>query len=302
MSDKRKLSKKEREKEHRRLERGVQGGSGVDYSKVSDRHVDDKRFERELEHKKNLEAAPYAIGKGEAGAGGDQASRTKTLLLHAAPSAAYDAFIRMQAGLGERTIADKINDPNRITWDHFKKVNADKLDLVGNDLKKMVEYRKQLDREREGRLAASRDGKKKQGKAHKHSDDDESGSSSGSESSSGSSSSEEERHRKRKRSEKKKKRKRGDAERDKKRKKRRKSSSRRSGGDGSSGGEESGSEAEGGERSSSKRHHKSGRKKHRKEKGERGEGKGGKKEGGGGGEHHDPMRLSSFLQGSDSDT
>jgi hypothetical protein len=66
MADK-KLSKKDRQKELRQLDRQLQGGgSGVDYSKVSDRHVDDKRFEREMEHKISLEKSPYGILK-EAG-------------------------------------------------------------------------------------------------------------------------------------------------------------------------------------------------------------------------------------------
>jgi hypothetical protein len=40
------------------------------------------------------------------------------------PSATYDAFIRLHTGQGERSIADKINDPNRMTWDQFKKVRT----------------------------------------------------------------------------------------------------------------------------------------------------------------------------------
>jgi hypothetical protein len=65
MADKK--SKKDRQKELRQLDRQLQGGgSGVDYSKVSDRHVDDKRFEREMEHKISLEKSPYGIVK-EAG-------------------------------------------------------------------------------------------------------------------------------------------------------------------------------------------------------------------------------------------
>jgi len=43
-------------------------------------------------------------------------------------------------------------DPNRITWEQYKKENEEKLDLVGDDVRKMVEYRAQLDRDREERL------------------------------------------------------------------------------------------------------------------------------------------------------
>ena len=90
---KRKKSKSDREAELRALDKDLRGtsGAGVDYSKVSDRHVDDSRFEREL-------AAPPP------NSGGDR-------------SAAFDAFMRLQTGQGERTIEDKINDKNRPTWE-----------------------------------------------------------------------------------------------------------------------------------------------------------------------------------------
>lgn len=41
-----------------------------------------------------------------------------------APSATYDAFMRMQTGQETRTIADKINDPNRVSWEQFRKVRV----------------------------------------------------------------------------------------------------------------------------------------------------------------------------------
>ena len=44
------------------------------------------------------------------------------LLLPKAPSATYDAFMRMQTGQETRTIAHKINDPNRVSWEQFRKV------------------------------------------------------------------------------------------------------------------------------------------------------------------------------------
>lgn len=58
----------------------------------------------------------------------------------------------MAAGLESRTIADKLADPNRPTWEQYKKENEDKLDLVGVEVRNMVEYRAQLDKEREKRL------------------------------------------------------------------------------------------------------------------------------------------------------
>jgi hypothetical protein len=36
------------------------------------------------------------------------------------PSATFDAFLRMETGQPERSIADKINDPNRPTWEAYK--------------------------------------------------------------------------------------------------------------------------------------------------------------------------------------
>lgn len=68
----------------------------------------------------------------------------------AAPqSATMDAFMRMMTGKEERTIADRISDPNRPTWEQYKKDNADKLDLNDKGEKEMREYRRKLDAERE---------------------------------------------------------------------------------------------------------------------------------------------------------
>lgn len=41
----------------------------------------------------------------------------------AASSATFDAFIRMAAGKEGRTLAEKMNDSNRPTWDEYKKKN-----------------------------------------------------------------------------------------------------------------------------------------------------------------------------------
>ncbi len=102
------------------------GLAGVDYNAVSDKPFEDKRFQRE---KQTVVAAP-----------------TGTM------SSTFDAFQRMAAGLEGRKIADKISDPNRPTWEQYKKENEDKLDMVGSDVRKMVEYRAELDRERERKL------------------------------------------------------------------------------------------------------------------------------------------------------
>ena len=66
----------------------------------------------------------------------------------------------MAAGLEGRTLAEKIADPNRPTWEEYKKVNEDKLDMVGDEVRKMVEYRAKLDKEREDRLKQVTQGKK----------------------------------------------------------------------------------------------------------------------------------------------
>ena len=146
--EKKKKSRKERERELRELD-GVKG-AGIKYDVVYDRHQDDKRYERELEFKEKMkkegQPAVASIVKGSDG--------SKT-------SATFDAFIRMETGKPERTIAEKINDPNRLTWEDYKVIKADKLDLAGVDQRKMMEYRKQLDEERERRLNKNKKKRKK---------------------------------------------------------------------------------------------------------------------------------------------
>jgi hypothetical protein len=53
--------------------------------------------------------------------------------------------MRMLTGKGERTIADRISDPHRPTWEQYKKENVCKLELSNNGEKEMREYRKKLD-------------------------------------------------------------------------------------------------------------------------------------------------------------
>lgn len=123
----------------------------VDYSAISDRQVGDRRFERERAFKAG-DVKPAAV------------------------SSTFDAFQRMAAGLEGRSIADKIADPNRPTWEQYKKENEEKLDMVGSDVRKMVEYRAQLDKEREERLQRGTNHGKKS-KAISDSDDSSSDSS-----------------------------------------------------------------------------------------------------------------------------
>lgn len=109
---------------------------GVDYSKVLDRQVGDKRFEREK---------PGAAFT-------SSSSSAKPVAF----SSTYDAFQRLAIGIDGRTLAEKIADPNRPTWEQYKQDNGDKLNMIGADVKKMAEYRQQLDREREERLRLGR--------------------------------------------------------------------------------------------------------------------------------------------------
>ncbi|POM57970.1 hypothetical protein PHPALM_37449 [Phytophthora palmivora] len=136
-------------------EYGFKRSSGVDYSQVRDRQVDDDRFERQRAIRAATAAPPPIEQSKHVGA---QAT--------APQSATMDAFMRMMTGKEERTIADRISDPNRPTWEQYKKENADKLDLNGNGEKEMKEYRKKLDAAREKKLAGVGNSKKRK-KRHK---------------------------------------------------------------------------------------------------------------------------------------
>lgn len=117
----------------RQQQEGVKRSGGVNYSAVTDKRVDDARHEREKAYKESS-----SMDKSSGGT---------------AMSSTFDAFQRMAAGLEPRTLADNMSNPNRPTWEQYKKDNEDKLDLVGTDMKKMAEYRAQLDRERDLRLS-----------------------------------------------------------------------------------------------------------------------------------------------------
>ena len=69
-------------------------------------------------------------------------------------SSQMEAIVRLMTGKEERTIAEKMADANRPTWEQYKKDNHDKLNLSGADQQKMEEYRKELDEQREKMLAA----------------------------------------------------------------------------------------------------------------------------------------------------
>ncbi|KAG2533492.1 hypothetical protein BBO99_00001048 [Phytophthora kernoviae] len=136
---------------------GLKRSSGVDYSQVLDRQIDDDRFERQRAIRAAAAAPPVEKAK-------PSSSNVAT-----PQSATMDAFMRMMTGKEERTIADRISDPNRPTWEQYKKENADKLDLSGNGEKEMKEYRKKLDAAREKALARGNSSKKKKKKHKKRS-------------------------------------------------------------------------------------------------------------------------------------
>jgi hypothetical protein len=102
MSSNKKAKKRERERELR-----DSTGCGFKKDLVADRHLDDQRYERSR--------AAAAAGQSVAAA----APAAIPGLTPGGPpaSATMDTILRMQAGLGLRTIADNINDPNRPTWE-----------------------------------------------------------------------------------------------------------------------------------------------------------------------------------------
>ena len=107
----------------------------MNYNVVSDRVVQGSRFEREREYKNK-----------EKSSGGVTAPKP------AAVSSTFDAFRRMATGKEGRSLADKISDTNRPTWEQYKKENEEKLDMTGVDQKKMIQYRKELDANRDALL------------------------------------------------------------------------------------------------------------------------------------------------------
>ena len=136
------MGKKNKKKE--RQADGFSRGSGIDYSKTADRHVDDKRFEghRTIDEQLKKNAASTATKSNSTPSTEAPAPQT------AAISGTMESVMRLMAGMDERSIKDKLADANRPTWEQYKKDNADKLDISGVDAKKMKEYRDQLDADR----------------------------------------------------------------------------------------------------------------------------------------------------------
>ena len=110
------------------------------------------------------------------GGGGDTSGQPAAAAAAAAakPSAQMTAVMRVMAGMQERTIAEKLADSNRPTWEQYKKDNEDKLNISGLDQKKMEEYRKQLDAQREKILSRGLNHKKDKKKKQEDDDSDDS--------------------------------------------------------------------------------------------------------------------------------
>ena len=154
---------------------GPKKSSLVDYSKVSHKAV----------HPSERAAAAAAV----------PAQAPAASAVPARPSAQMDAVMRLMTGREERTIAEKMADSNRPTWEQYKKDNHDKLNLEGLDQKEMEAYRQQLDEEREERMGGGKKTSKKKKKHRRR--DDSSNEESDSDSSSSSSSSSDRKRKKR---------------------------------------------------------------------------------------------------------
>ena len=135
----------------------------VDYSKVVDRPAQDARFAAQSQQRHKGPDPP--------------------------PSAQMDAVIRLMTGREERTIAEKLADANRPTWEQYKKDNHDKLNLDEANDEEMELYRRKLDEQRDRLLArksgsSSKPKKKKKKKKRRRRDEssDESSSDDSSES------------------------------------------------------------------------------------------------------------------------
>ena len=169
-----KSKRRRRDKDRVDVDDDVVRGSGVDYSKVADRHVDDERFERQKQAAGSTPSA--AVDSALVDSGAAPAAQPKV-------SSQMAAVMRLMAGMEERTIAQKLADSNRPTWEQYKKDNEDKLDLVGADMKKMEAYRKELDEQRdklltrgtnhkkEGKDKDEKKSRKKKRKKHRRHDD-----------------------------------------------------------------------------------------------------------------------------------
>ena len=75
--------------------------------------------------------------------------KSRCFVCAATRSDAQAASFCCAAGLTGQTIADKLADSNRPTWDQYKKDNEEALNISGTEIKNMIAYRQELDAARE---------------------------------------------------------------------------------------------------------------------------------------------------------
>eukprot|EP00968_Pinguiococcus_pyrenoidosus_P010017 scaffold788_cov231-Pinguiococcus_pyrenoidosus.AAC.13 len=106
----------------------LQSSAGVDYSKLSDRRLEDNRFERYRDGNPSVSRGvsgkfpPVKRSSQSPDAEIPQSSATAATAKAAGggASATFDAFMRMATGGEQRTVRDFIDNPNRPTWETFK--------------------------------------------------------------------------------------------------------------------------------------------------------------------------------------
>ena len=73
--------------------------------------------------------------------------------------------LQLPGGRSYASAADKFNDPNRLTWDEFKKLHGDEMEFRQDQAKDTEKYRKQLDADRDQRLKHAARAKRKRQEA-----------------------------------------------------------------------------------------------------------------------------------------
>jgi len=150
----------------------------VDYSKITNRPVRDARFEHPS-RVSGVVAGPAVAPTAAAAMPLPLSSSSAAAAMPARMSAQMDAVVRLMTGHGERTIAEKLADSNRPTWEQYKKENQSKLNLDEGQENEMENYRRQLDEQRERLLARGgttmNKPKKKKKRKRKGSSDDDNG-------------------------------------------------------------------------------------------------------------------------------
>ena len=133
----------------------MSSGAGVKYDQLSKGVIVDNRYEKF--QNSNLSSSIISQGANNI---------TKTTNItnsssnnSSSSSSTIETLQRMAAGLDQKSLSDKFNDPNRPTWEQYKKDNETRLNALDPiEMKEMAEYRRLLDMEREQKLAARASG------------------------------------------------------------------------------------------------------------------------------------------------